>query len=213
MKRAVIFLHGNKQNDKDIKKYVKKTDTIICADGGTQYALEAGLLPDIVLGDFDSLAPKFQKRLKELGIPLQEFPTEKNFTDSELAIMYAINHDFQDLIFFGAFGNRIDHFLANIDFLARKAKDGIKITIIDNHQTLYFITSLLEIQGKKGDYLSLIPLQKDVEVVFTDGLKWVLSQDTLCWGETRGVSNEFTKAKAKIVIKKGILLAIHTPRS
>lgn len=210
MKRAVIFLHGNRPGDADIKKLVKKTDTIICADGGTQYALEAGLVPDIVLGDFDSLSKKFQKRLKELKIPLQEFPRDKDFTDSELAITYAIDQGFKELVLFGVFGTRIDHFLANIDFLATKSARGLRISIIDNHQTLYFVTSNLEISGKKGDTLSLIPLQIDAKGVSTTGLKWELTNDTLIWGATRGVSNEFTSTTAKISLKKGILLVIHT---
>ena len=209
MKRAVIFLHGNKPDEADIKKHLKKTDTIICADGGTEYALEAGLIPDIVLGDLDSLSKKFQQRLKELKIPLQEFPTDKDFTDSELAITHAIDQGFKELVLFGVFGTRIDHFLANIDFLATKATQGLKVTIIDNHQTLYFVTTSFEITGKKGDTLSLIPLQIDALSVSTIGLKWELYNDTLFFGETRGVSNVFIKNKAHISVQKGILLAIH----
>jgi thiamine pyrophosphokinase len=208
MKRAVIFLHGNKPNDEDIKKFVNKSDFIICADGGTEYALEGGLIPDIVLGDFDSLSPKFQKRLKELGIPLQSFPTDKDFTDSELAIDFATKKGYKDLVFFGAVGSRIDHFLANITHLVRKIDEGANVTLVDNTQILYLTNYELDLTGKKGDHVSLIPLIANVKNITTTGLKWQLYKDKLEFGATRGISNEFIKRKAHISVGKGILLIV-----
>lgn len=210
MKRAVIFLHGNKPDEEEIKNIIRKTDTIICADGGTEYAIEAGLIPDMVLGDLDSLSEKFQKRLKDLKIPLQQFPAEKDFTDSELAITYALKQGFRDLIFFAAFGTRIDHFLANITFLSKKSGDGIKITVIDNFQTLYLTSYELDIKGKRGDFISLIPLGIDAQGVTTRGLKWELYNDTLYFGATRGVSNEFIKSNIHVSVEKGTILVVHS---
>ena len=210
MKRALIFLHGNKPNVANIKKTVKKSDTIICADGGAEYALEAGLVPEIVLGDFDSLPLKYQKKLIELGTSLQEFPTEKDFTDSELAVNYALAHGYRDLVLFGVVGTRIDHFLANITYLSKKSQDGIKVIIIDNAQIIYLVSYELDLLGKKGDTVSLIPIEKDADGVTTRGLKWELYNERLLFGATRGVSNEFIKSKAHISIKKGTLLVIHS---
>ncbi len=209
MKRAVIFLHGNRPDKKDLKKFVRSSDSIICADGGAEYALDAGLTPGIVLGDFDSLPQKFLKILKDLNTPTEKFPTDKDATDSELAVSFAIKSGFKNIILFGVLGDRIDHQEANITYLAHISQErSIEIQIIDKSQILSFATYEHSLKGKIGDTVSLIPLSGEVKGVTTQGLKWELYKDTLEFGATRGVSNVFIKSKAHISVQKGILLVV-----
>jgi thiamine pyrophosphokinase len=213
MKRAVIFLHGDKPDEAVIKHYVQKDDVIITADGGTEYALEAGLLPDIVLGDFDSLSEKFQKRLKELQIKILKYPKEKDETDSELAIKYAMEKGYKKILLFAVFGSRVDHVLANLTMFANLQSKNTQISIIEGVQELWFVKDKLTLQGQKGEFISLIPLQTDVIGVKTKGLKWVLQNDTLLYGKTRGISNEFTGGTCEISVTEGTLLVVHTRNS
>src|SRR5690554_2961542 len=111
MKRAVIFIHGNKPKKERVAKIVKKADTIICADGGAQYAVSCGLTPDIVLGDEDSLSLALKKKLLKKQVQWVTYPTSKDMSDSEIAISYALDHGFSDIVLFGVIGDRVDHML------------------------------------------------------------------------------------------------------
>lgn len=207
MKRAVIFLHGNKPSAESVKKHIKKTDTIICADGGAIYAVSFELKPDVYIGDLDSISPAHYKRLKKEKIEWHIFEKEKDETDSELSIKYAIKHGFKEILLFGVFGNRVDHVLANLTMFA--TLKNIQVTIVEDNQILYFVKDKLSLQGKSGEYVSLIPFQENV-TVSTKNLKWELKNSILEYGKTRGISNELVKQVAEIKVKKGTLLVIHT---
>jgi len=210
MKRAVIFLHGNKPSKELVKKYVKKSDTIICADGGTIWAVECGLHPDVYIGDLDSITPELYKKLqKKENIEWHTFEKEKDETDSELAIKYAIKRGFGEILLFSVFGNRVDHVLANLTLFSVLSNKKTQIKIIEGDQEIYFVKNKLELDGKIGEYISLIPLQTDVTVL-TNGLKWELKGSILKYGKTCGISNEFIQTTAEVLVKNGTLLVIHT---
>ncbi len=209
MKRAVIFLHGNKPTKSLVQKYVRPTDTIICADGGTLHAVAAGIQPNVYIGDLDSITKSLHKKLQKGNIEWHIFQKEKDETDSELALDYALKKGFKEILFFGVFGSRTDHLLANLTMFARAPKD-VKIKIFAGKQELYFVHDYIRLTGNSGEYVSLIPLQNDVTGITTTGLKWQLSNGTLEFGKSRGTSNEFTQKTAEITIKSGSLLVIQT---
>lgn len=209
MKRAVIFLHGNKPSKESVAKHIKKTDTIICADGGAMYAVSCGLHPDVYIGDLDSISPTLYKKLqKKEKIEWHVFEKDKDETDSELALNYAIKKRFKEILVFAVFGNRVDHVFANLTMFA-KSQNKAQITIIEGDQELHFVKNKLLLQGKIGEYVSLVPFTGNV-TVSTKGMKWELTNSVLEYGKTRGISNEFVQPKAEISVKKGTLLAIHT---
>jgi thiamine pyrophosphokinase len=210
MKRAVIFLNGDRPSRDVIFATVKTTDIIICADGGAKYALECGILPSIVLGDFDSLSKVLQKKLIKLAVERHEFSPEKDFTDSELAIKYALQKGFRDIIVLGAVGDRMDHVFSNITHFSKVVSDtsALKITIIDKRQTLYFVNDTITIDDKKGKTISILSVVGDAQGVTTEGLKWKLNDEVLFFGQPRGVSNIVGSKKAEIRVKKGVLLVI-----
>ncbi|MBI4080394.1 MAG: thiamine diphosphokinase [Candidatus Levybacteria bacterium] len=209
MKRALIFLNGNQPKKSLIEKVYKTTDAVICADGGTRRALFCGLTPTVILGDFDSLSKKIQKQMQKAGVSLISFPREKDYTDSELAINFAIDAGYKELILFGVFGARIDHFVANILFASQIEKRGMSIRIMEDRQTLYFTDTKLTIPGKAGDTVSLISLAGDATVT-TKGLKYALTRGKIPFGKTIGVSNELISARAEIRVHEGNMLIIQT---
>lgn len=212
MKRAVIFLHGDKPSKKVVTENVKKSDRIICADGGTMHAVSCGLKPDVYVGDLDSISPALYKKSKKEKIEWHIYDKEKNYTDSELAIEYAIKKGFRKILIFGLFGSRLDHMIANLSLFAEKIIEGVQIKAIVEEQHIYFCNYKLVLSGKIGDYLSLLPLKDDVKGVTTKGLKWRLYNDTLYFGKTLGISNEFIEKKVEVQVSKGILMVIHTKR-
>lgn len=209
MKRAVIFLHGDKPQE-GIKKYIKKSDTIVCADGGTIWAVAYGLMPDIIIGDFDSITPSLKKSLEKEKIEWHTFPKDKDLTDSELALEYVIKKGYRDILIIGAFGSRIDHMMANFGMFAEAEREGAKIMIVIDKQEIRFIHDQIDLDGQIGEFVSLIPVKGDVTGVTTQGLKWRLYNATLFFGKTIGISNEFISKKVRITLDKGIVMVAHT---
>lgn len=206
MKRAIIFLNGNRPSEKRVFETIKTTDTIICADGGVKHAVFFGLKPEVVIGDFDSTPKSLQKKLKQQKIPLLTYPADKDETDSELALSYAIEKGYKEIIIFAADGDRTDHMLANMLFFA--SLTNVSILVIKQKEKLFFVSQSLLLTGKKGDTVSLLPLQKDAIGIVTKGLQYALQNETLFFGKPRGVSNVMTGKKATIRVTKGMLLVI-----
>lgn len=210
MKKAIIFCNGNLPQAKKILNYISKTDFIVCANGGIKHALKLGLVPNVIIGDHDSLPPFLKEKLKKHSLEWIKYPLEKDQTDSELAIEYAIKKGFKKILAFGAFGTRIDHSIANLLFLASPNYKAVDITIIEGNQEIFLVKNRRIVEGKKGDFLSLIPLQGNCLGVTSKGLKWQLKNSVLYFSSTLGISNVLTHSQTEIKIKKGVLLAIHT---
>ncbi len=209
MKRAIIFYNGDLSNLRRAKKYIKNTDYIICADGGTKLALKLGIKPNVIIGDFDSLAISDQMKLAELGIEFIKFNKNKDETDSELATEYAFKKGYKTILLFGVLGSRIDHMITNIlalDYLSNNHRD---VTIIEGNQEIRMIRNTIKLEGKKGDLVSLIPLKGTAKKVTTRNLHFPLKDENLLFGYSRGISNVFTQNTAEISLQEGSLLVIH----
>ena len=210
MKKAIIFCHGNLVHPEKILTYINQGDFIICANGGINHALRLKLIPKIIIGDHDSFPIRLKNKLKDSSVKFIKYSTDKDQTDSELAIDYAIKKDFKNILVFGAFGTRLDHSFANLLLLTCLKYKTAKIVYIHGYQEIFIIKSQHTIKGKKNDLLSLIPLKDDCLGVITKGLKWPLKNSVLSFGKTRGISNVFIQEKVEIKVKKGLLLTIHT---
>lgn len=211
MKKAVIFLNGKISGLKKVLDYVSNTDFVICANGGTRYAFKFGLTPHVIIGDHDSLTPKLDKELKGHPIAWIRYPQDKDQTDSELAIDYAVNKGFKEILIFGAFGGSlIDHTYANLLLASHPKYKKVNIAFIHGNQEIFIVKKERVIKGKKGNLLSLIPLKGNCLGVVTQGLKWQLKDSVLYYGSTLGISNILTSRQAEIKIRKGILLVVHT---
>ena len=195
----------------EVREEILNADFIIAADGGARYCLQSDIVPDLVVGDFDSLSENVLRRLESLGCKLIKYPREKDETDLELAIDYAAINGGEKLNIYGALGSRMDMTLANIQLIASDKYREMEIWIKDPNTVMRIIRPGDEviISGKSGDVVSLIPLKGDVEGIVTEGLKYPLQRETLLWGYTRGISNNLISNRAKVSISSGILLSVH----
>jgi thiamine pyrophosphokinase len=203
MKNAIIFLNGDRADVSRIKQYINKDTLLIGADGGANHILKLGLKPDAIIGDFDSFSKKIN------GAEYIRYPRDKDFTDGELAIKYAIEKGYKEIIVTGLLGTRVDHLLGNILLLLKKDYEGISIKIIEGNQEIYLVRNHAVIQGRKGDTISFIPIDSPVNDLVSTGLQYDLSNYKLSVQGNRGISNVMTANKAEISIKKGVLLVIH----
>ena len=210
--RAIIFANGELPNPQSVKDLLHHGDSddvaIIAADGGTHHALAAGVTPDIVIGDLDSLSPEAQARVEAAGAQIVRFSPRKDETDLELALLYAARGSATKITILGALGGRLDQTLANVLLLALPELRGIDARIVEGAQEAFLIQGEATIDGAPGDTVSLIPLGGNAEGVTTGGLEWPLSEDTLCFGPARGVSNVLTAKQARVRLRQGILLCV-----
>ncbi|MCA9960178.1 MAG: thiamine diphosphokinase [Ardenticatenaceae bacterium] len=223
---VLLFANGDMAEVEWIRPYLAQATAIIAADGGARHVLALGLLPDVVVGDMDSLpaalqAPLAQQRAggreTETAVPrFIVYPTHKDETDLELALTYAAQVYAGELWLFGAFGGRVDQFLANIFLLAHPTLNGRLVRFFDQYQCLWLLDAAhgaVEIHGRVGDTVSLLPLGADAIIERTSGLQWPLHHELLAFGPARGISNRMTEDVATVVVGNGRLLCIHTQQS
>lgn len=209
IKKAIIFLNGDKSNILRVKNIIDKKTLLIGCDGGTKHILSLGAVPHVVIGDLDSLPAKLKKELKNYPVEFVKFSTRKDNTDSELAILFAIEKKYNHITIVGTLGSRTDHFIGNILMFSKPIFSTVHLKIIEGDQDLYVVRKQIHIQGKSGETLSLIPILSDAEGVVTKGLEYVLEDSVLPIGTTRGISNILTSPNVEISLKKGVLLVIH----
>lgn len=197
-----------------LSNLAKEADYIITVDGSWEKLKRCGLdfQVDLLIGDFDSLN---QSKLQVPdNVEVKKYPHQKDKTDLELAVDEAIKLNPRKITIFGALGNRIDHALANILMLEKIARRNIRGKIINDPHRIYavFPGYSLQFPAKINDVISLIPITKNVEGISTEGLKYVLKNESLCRTPTRGISNLAISPSIKVENKQGILLVIHQPQ-
>lgn len=208
--RVVIVANGVPASDTAFAAWVHQGDLLIAADGGARLLRENDLVPDYVIGDFDSLTPIELAQLEANDVQLKRHPVNKDETDLELALHFALEHEPEEILIIAALGGRWDQSLANILLLANPKWRGMPITLVDGSQRMNLIAPGRDQQivGKPGDTVSLIPIGNTVSGVTTRGLQWSLHDEALELGTTRGVSNVIVATVASVAIREGLLVCV-----
>ncbi|OGL41327.1 MAG: thiamine diphosphokinase [Candidatus Schekmanbacteria bacterium GWA2_38_9] len=207
-KRVIIFSNGRIGDVNFYRKIIKKNDLIICADGGLKFAKKLGLKPDALIGDFDSLKEKEILEAERRGARILKFTPEKDKTDTQLALEYAISSGAKEIIMLGSLGGRIDHLLANLHLLKLGTEKGVEIRVVDENNEIRLIDSAITFKTKRGETLSLLPFSDKVTGIYTEGLKYSLENGTMVSGNPYGVSNVAVSSKVRIKIRSGLLMMI-----
>lgn len=205
--RCIIIANGDINNYTWHKSQLQESDFILCVDGGTRHAVSMGIVPNVVLGDFDSLSSDIKLAISETSCQFVRYPEEKDMTDTELALKYCLEKNPEEIIFMGSLGTRYDHSLANI-LLLSKVPSETRVKVMNEQNEIMMLKEKLYLHGSPGDIVSIIPLSKELKGVSTRGLKYMLRNDTLCRGTSRGISNEMAGPNAIIEIKEGVALVI-----
>lgn len=177
-------------------------DLVLAADGGYTHCLRAGLRPDLVLGDLDSLKTPPQ------GVPIQSFPPEKDDTDMMLAVKLGLKRGCRSFHLFGGTGGRLDHTLANLQVLAYLAQAGAEGFLYDEG----FVFSSIQGPGKlclparEDGLFSVFCLGADALGVCILGGKYSAENITLSAAFPLGVSNQFQGEDVTITLEQGCLL-------
>lgn len=212
-KQALIFANGEINDGPAVRRALlaARQPLIIAADGGARIARHFGLKVGDIIGDIDSLSPEELALLTQEGAKLHRYPEQKNETDLELALLWAVDQGAAWIRVIGALGGRLDQMLSNIYLLALSALATVDVRLVASNQEAWLMqTAESVIEGAPGDTISLIPLSGSVEGVRTENLFYPLRDETLTFGPARGVSNVMTADRAYVWTREGTLLIVHT---
>lgn len=200
MKSCVIFCAGGFNG---LAEPVEKGDYVIAADGGFVHVQKAGIAPDLVLGDFDSLG----------YIPEQaeKFPIEKDDTDAMLAVRRGLELGFDRFLLYGSLdGERLDHTVANFQTLQFLTDRGAVGYLVGNrHIATVVKNAAVRFQESAEGVLSVFCMGADATGVTLTGLKYNVEDAVLTAGFPLGVSNHFTGQEATVSVKNGSLLLLY----
>lgn len=202
MKSCSIFA-GSAISDYSVLKIFSE-DYIICADGGYFHAINLGINPDVIIGDFDTFTSALPNNVEIL-----KFPSEKDDTDTMLAIKLALNRGYNKIRIYGALGGRIDHSVANIQSMLYIKDHGGDCVIYGINEELTIIRNEeKQFSCCKDHYVSVFSLQERSLGVSTENLKYELNNSVLEASFPLGISNECLENNFKISTKNGTLLVI-----
>ena len=188
-------------------------ENIIAVDKGLEALYQLHIIPNHVVGDFDSVSPEFLEFYKNQSqIIFHKFNAEKDNTDTDIAVKLAMELKSSKITILGALGKRMDHAIANIHILKDALEANIPCQILDRYNRIYLINKSIQLEKNNayGKYVSLIPLTSTVEGLTLTGFKYLLNDYTLTIGTSLGISNEIVTDTAYIEMKNGILIVIES---
>ncbi len=202
---ALIIAAGEKPSPNLAKKRASECDLLIAVDKGLEVYKEIGIMPNFIVGDMDSVKPALLKEYA--SVKKLTLPTHKNETDTHMALEVAFKQTQGKIYLLGGLGLRQDHALSNIMLLKYACRRGRTLIMEDDIQTMYAINSPTEIQGKKGQTVSIIPINSFARVT-ASGLMYPLENLLLTNARPRGVSNVFTHTTAFVNTKQYVLICL-----
>ena len=205
---ALIVLGGDAPGKALLESCACQADLTIAADRGLEAFSRAGLIPDLLLGDMDSVSEDVLARM-QAHTQIERLPCEKDDTDGVHALDVAIARGAQRITILGALGGRMDHAMANLMLLVRAHRHGVTAEILDEKVRIARVCGEAVLHGAKGDTVSLLPAGEAGGVTL-EGFYYHASEPlSLDFSYPLGVSNVVTEDSARVAVEHGDLLLFH----
>lgn len=199
-KKCYIVGAGDNSGTNFIKR---ENEYVIAADGGLEILKKINIMPDIIVGDFDSLGyiPEGNNVIKH--------KIEKDDTDMMLSVKLAIDKGYDIIEIFGGTGGRIDHTIANLQTMLYASKKGVEITMTDKERRYHVLTANnITLDGKKAGDLSVFAIGGKAFNVSIKGAKYEADRIDLEPDNPTAVSNSYIGSDVKISVEQGSVLII-----
>ena len=205
MKKCIILANG-KPPRKSVITFFQKSghNKLICADGGSNSALKMKLVPDVIIGDLDSISDQALKEFKSVSKIIRL--KRQNDTDVEKCLKYAIKNNFDEALLVGVTGNRLDHTFCNLGIVL-KFFTQIKISLIAENSFLKACKGKVELVTFPGETISLYGISPETKIT-SEGLKYELKNTSLPFGVRESTSNNARKNLVKLKIANGVVFVI-----
>lgn len=208
-KRCIIVGAAQINNYQQIKKYFNNDDFYIFCDGGLNHVDSLGVIPNLIIGDFDSHVRPEADIVNGNKIEVIQLPHEKDWTDTYFAAMEAVKRGFEDIILIGVIGQRFDHSLVNISVLLYLKEQNKNALIIDDYSEMLLVEKDPVFIDDTFSYFSLLCVAGDVSGVTIKNAKYPLEKGDIKTNFQYASSNEVLKTKqASVSVENGCLLLI-----
>lgn len=198
----------------DLHNYNEEESIWVGVDRGVFTLINRDIQPDIAFGDFDSVTANELTEIEKKVKHLEKFKPEKDETDMELALNWALEQKPDQIRVFGASGGRLDHFFANVQLVIRPVLAGTKteIFLIDRNNVI-FVKAPGKYEIRKMDekkYISFVPVTLNVQALTLDGFKYPLKDCHISIGSTLCISNELIRDCGTFSFSEGILIVVRS---
>lgn len=215
MNRITIIISGGAINDTFALSVLElyESKRIIGVDRGVEFLYRNKILPDYIVGDFDSISDEIIHYYREeTKVPIREYNPVKDASDTEIAIRLAITLGCDKMIILGGTGCRIDHVWANVQSLEIARKAGIQAEILDSCNRIRLCEGEIRLKKKEafGQYFSLFPFGGEVEDLTIKGAKYPLEHHHLLPNDSLCVSNEIQDEELVVTFGFGTLILMET---
>lgn len=185
---------------------------IIAADKGLLALDRLGILPDLILGDFDSAGTDILDKYRKKSIPVNIYPPQKDMTDTQIALEWALLQNPSVIDIVGATGTRMDHTMANIGLLLMALQKQADARLLDPNNKIYLKNKsfIIKKDRQHGEFISLLPFSYQVKGLKLHGFKYPLDGITLTLGSSLGISNELLEDEGNVEFEEGILLVFES---
>ncbi len=208
MQTALVIANGIIDNIVELRTLAGAAKTIVAVDGGANYCAKAGIKPDILVGDLDSIKPAVLADCKTAGTEIHRFPSRKDATDLELALDMVLAAKSKTVILAGALGGRWDMSLANVMLVAQDKYKQMAITIVADGSIIHVLHpgKPFTVTGIPGQTVSFLPIKGNVHGLNLSGFEYPLQNHTIHFGSSIGTSNTLESDNGTVLFAEGKLL-------
>jgi len=206
--KTVIVSGGSPPSLSLLQNELKSADTLICVDSGGDFLMKCNIVPDYLIGDFDSINTNSLEYFKDSECKVQKYPTDKDFTDSQLALELALKLNSKSIILLGCTGTRIDHVLGNLGLLKTCLLKKVEAFIKDDNNTIMLTDKPIKIFGEPGSTFSVQAFSQAVTDLTIVGSKYPLKNHKLSLGDPLTISNQFLKNEVSVEFTSGLLMVL-----
>jgi thiamine pyrophosphokinase len=212
--RVAIFLNGSPDSAGLLRRVAGRADLVIAADGGARYALEAGVVPDLVVGDMDSLGEELAREVERRGTSLERHPLRKDKMDGQLAVLAARERGATVADLLCAVGGRPGALFAVPHILLAAERIGLRSTVVADRVRMFVVEAgYRTVEGEPRESISIFPLSGPAAGVTLEGMEYPLQNASLEPGDTLGFHNELIGREATVSVGKGAVLVVHETES
>lgn len=203
--RGLVITGGAGPGSDTLRSWGRSAGRIVAADSGLERALAAGVEPDLVVGDMDSLRDHgLLARIPSERV--RAFERDKDDTDTELALEILFDEGYDDVVLAGGGGGRLDHLVGILALFDRDRHPSVWLTGTDE---VVAVDDVLERTGLIGQTVSFFPAGRDACRMHSVGLKWPL--DGLEWRRGNvGISNEVVSDPLRVEMESGRLIMVRS---
>ena len=208
MTDTVVVVAGGSRPSQRAVEAIPRGAPLIAADSGADHALALELPVELAIGDFDSATPAALDALAARGTRIERHPAAKDATDLELALGAALALEPRRILVIGGIEGRLDHLLGELLILGIEELARVELDAVLGDAVVHVVRGERSLSGAEGEPISLFALHGPATGIVTEGLAYPLRGETLLPGSSRGISNRFSAAEARISLESGLLLAV-----